>query len=471
MIAALGSFVHELRAAGVPVSMVEALDAARAVVGLGVADRSAFRSALATTLVKHARHQPVFDTVFDVFFGGGAGPVQEVPPSAAAAGAGGDDHLIEVLVEVLAAGDEESLRGMVRRVVELLAGFEPGRPAGGSYYRHRVLRGIGLDEVLAGVVAALGSDGETPLEARIAAEEARDRVDAFVALVDAEIRRRLVADRGPEAVARALRHRPVEDLDLTAAARDELAQMERVIRPLARRLAVRLSRNRRHGRRGRLDVRTTIRRSLSYGGVPVDPRFRPPHPGRPEIALLCDLSGSVSAFARFTMQLVHAVSGQFSRVRSFGFVDAVDELTDHFAPGADIGDVLSVIGSEARVVWFDGHSDYGRVFAQFAATYLESLSPRTTLIITGDARTNYHDPDVGSLRAIAGELRAVYWLNPERRLHWDTGDSVIGVYREACDGVYEVRTLRQLEAFVERVALPARLKTASSGADDGHKRM
>jgi uncharacterized protein with von Willebrand factor type A (vWA) domain len=418
--------------------------------------------------VKQERHRPVFDTVFDVFFGGAAAgdPSADVAAVAEAAGRLGGEwtELEAALLVALGGGDEELLRAVIRRAVDALSGFESGRPAGGSYYRHRVLRGIDVDGLHDRLLTVLGG-GASGLAARYAAEEARDRIDEFLALLDAEIRRRLVEDRGAAAVARTLRRVPVEDLDLTVTSRDELADVARVVRPLARRLAVRLARRRRHGRRGRLDVRSSIRHSLSSGGVPVDPQFRPPHPSRPEIALLCDLSGSVSTFARFTMQLVHAISTEFSRVRSFAFVDAVDEVTDHFAPGTDLDVAMSAVGSEARVVWFDGHSDYGRVFERFAATYLDGLSARTTLIVTGDARTNYHDPDVASLRRIAQRVRAVYWLNPERRAHWNTGDSVIGAYQAVCDGVYEVRTLRQLEAFVERVALPVR-RPAQGLVDD-----
>lgn len=171
--------------------------------------------------------------------------------------------------------------------------------------------------------------------------------------------------------------------------------------------------------------------------------------------LLCDISGSVATFARFTMQIVYSISSQFSRVRAFAFVDAIDEVTDYFAPGIDFGGALGRIGSEARVVWLDGHSDYGNALAGFVDRYLEGLSPKSTVIVTGDARTNYHDPNLPALRRIAESVRALYWLNPEPHRFWNTGDSVVAQYAALCDGVHEVRTLRQLEAFVEAVALPA----------------
>ncbi|HEX9977224.1 MAG TPA: VWA domain-containing protein, partial [Acidimicrobiia bacterium] len=302
--------------------------------------------------------------------------------------------------------------------------------------------------------AALSVVDPSPLERRLIAEEVERRLEEFRAALRAEIRKRLVADRGREAVARTLRRPLVEDIDLTTATREDLARIEAVIHPLTRKLAARLAQRRRAGRQGRLDVRRTLRRSLSTGGVPVDPRFRRPRPGKPEIVLLADISGSVATFARFTMQIVHAIAAQFSRVRSFAFIDTVDEVTRFFGSGTDFGEALRRVGTEAEVVWLDGHSDYGNVFSTFVDRYLGALSPRSTLIITGDARTNYHDPGVAALRRIAAAARAVYWLNPEHHRYWDTGDSVIGAYAPACDEVHEVRNLRQLERFVEKVAAP-----------------
>lgn len=255
-------------------------------------------------------------------------------------------------------------------------------------------------------------------------------------------------------MARTLRRPLVEDLDLVTATREDLHAIEGVVHPLTRKLATRLARRRRLGRLGRLDVRRTVRRSLSTGGVPVDPRFRRPRPGRPDIVVLADISGSVATFARFTMQVVFAISAQFHRVRSFAFIDAIDEVTDYFGPGVDFGEAMRRIGTEAAVVWLDGHSDYGNAFTSFVERWPEAITPKTTVIVTGDARTNYHDPRVSALREIAAAGRALYWLNPEQSRYWDTGDSVMSAYGAVCDEVFEVRNLRQLAAFVERVAIP-----------------
>jgi uncharacterized protein with von Willebrand factor type A (vWA) domain len=170
--------------------------------------------------------------------------------------------------------------------------------------------------------------------------------------------------------------------------------------------------------------------------------------------LLTDISGSVATFARFTMQFVYAIAAQLSRVRAFAFIDTIDEVSRFFGPGIDFADALRRVGTEAEVVWLDGHSDYGNAFGRFLEDDFDAITSRTVVIVTGDARTNYHDPNAAALMRIASAARSLYWLNPERRRYWDTGDSVMGIYAAVCDEVHEVRNLRQLERFVERVAIP-----------------
>ena len=468
MLDLLTGFIRELRTAGLPVSTVESIDAAAALCHTDLADRRAVHDALAATLVKSARYLDAFDLAFGVFFGSrppergsaaeaaleaaDAAAISAVLGMGSAEGEGDAALLAEVLFLALRDGDRALVAAVARRAVRLLSGIEAGRPLGASYYLYRVLRQLNAPHVRRRLAeAAAGADS---LSRRLAAEELAARFEEFRRAVEAEILRLLVADRGPEAVARALRRPLVEDADLTAATTAELAEIERALHPLARRLAVRLSRRRRGGN-GRLDVRRTVRAGLSTGGVPADPRFRRPHRSKPEIVLLCDVSGSVATFARFTLQIVYALAAQFARVQSFAFVDALDEVTGYFGPGADFGDAVRRMNAGARVVWLDGRSDYGRAFGQFVEGYLGRLSPRTTVIVTGDARSNYRDPNLAALHRIAQSARALFWLNPERSRAWDTGDSIFGTYRTVCDGVHEVRTLRQLAAFVEQVALPS----------------
>jgi len=228
-----------------------------------------------------------------------------------------------------------------------------------------------------------------------------------------------------------------------------MAALRRALVPLTRRLAVRLAKKRRRGRRGPLDFRRTVRASLSTGGVPADPRFKVPRPHKPEIVVIADISGSVAAFARFTLHLVHAIAGQFSKVRSFVFIDGIDEVTRFFEGVEDIGEAVHRVNTEADVVWVDGHSDYGHALEVFWQRWGKDIGPKTTVLVLGDARNNYHASQSWVMKEIEHRARHLYWLNPEPMSYWDTGDSIVGEYGVHCDGVYECRNLRQLEKFVE----------------------
>jgi len=475
----LTGFVAELRAAGLPVSLTESLDAAEAVHHVPLEDRDALKYALAATLVKSATHWKAFETAFEVYFAmrgpqydidaeEGTAPGRpdedgEMPPGEGQGrqgGGGGEglspEELAEMLYRALMNANEAQIAALARQAVGRFAGMEPGRPVGGTYYLYRTLRNLDLDGVLERLMESARHDAPegrlTPLEERLARDEFQSRLDRLRKEIEDEIRRRLVADRGTEALARSLRKPLPEDIDFMHATREELASLRRAIHPLTRKLAVRLARKRRHGRKGPLDFRSTMRHSLSTGGVPVDPKFRYPRPAKPEIIVIADISGSVAAFARFTLHLVHAISSQFSKVRSFVFIDGIDEITRFFDTADDVADAVHRINTEADVVWVDGHSDYGHALSVFWDRWGDEITPRTSVLLLGDARNNYHATQSWVVQEIRHRARHVYWLNPEPRAYWDTGDSVVGEYAVHCDEVFECRNLRQLERFVSELA-------------------
>ena len=467
MLGIITGFIDELRAAGVPVSMVEAIDGMRAVEAVEIGDRIALRETLRATLIKNLRHLGAFDTAFDVYFA-------SVPQQAPEPGGPGEhpaqpdgnrsdfdeprpfdlDQLLDALLEALAGLDDEAIRHGARTAVDELAGMEPGRPVGGTYYLYRTLRRLDLADLEERLISALTDDQDlSEFDRRLLREEVEARIERLREEIEEEIRRRLVADRGRDAIARTLRRPLIEDVDLMHATTKDLHEMEDAIGPLTRKLAARLARRRRM-RAGRLDFRRTMRKSLATGGVPADPQFRHPRPHRPEVWLLCDISGSMATFSRFTLQFTHAMSTHFSKLRSFAFVDTIDEVSDFFGPGVDFGSALRRVTTEAEVVWLDGHSDYGNSLETFHARYGRQLTPRTTVIITGDARNNYRPPRDRVLGDIADAARALVWLNPEPEAYWDTGDSAMSHYAAHCTSVHEVRTLRQLEQFIEELTLP-----------------
>ncbi len=470
----LNGFIVELRSAGLPVSLTENLDAVEAVKHIPIEDRETFKYALAGTLVKNHSHWRAFETVFEVYFSLRGAEYQlvdgewesddtatqeENQQEGQVQGQGGSqegltqEQLAEMLFQALAKQDRNLMRTVARQSVQRFAGMEPGRPVGGTYYLYRTLRNLNLEEVLDRLLTS-SADNETDLdflEERLRKDEYEHRIEELKREIEAEIRRRLVADRGVEAMAKTLRKPLPEDVDFMHASREEMVALRRAIWPLTRKLAVRLARKRRHGRKGPLDFRRTVRHSLSYGGVPAEPKFKYPKPSKPEIMVIADISGSVAAFARFTLHLVYALNNQFSKVRSFVFIDGLDEVTDFFENVDDITEAIHRVNTEADVIWVDGHSDYGHAFEIFDERFAKDIGPKTTVIILGDARNNYHASQSWVIKNIEDKARKVFWLNPEPKSYWDTGDSIVGEYSDFCNGTFEVRNLKQLEAFVENL--------------------
>ena len=479
MLDLLSGFVQELRNAGLPVSLTENLDAMEAVRHIPLEDRDAFKYALGATMVKNSAHWRSFETVFEVYFSMrgpeykiGEGTEDELEQmwremqeqmqqqqGEGKGSSGGMDSLTpeeiaQMLMKALMNGDQGLMRALAKQSVQRFAGMEPGRPVGGTYYLYRTLRNLDLDNMLQKLMEASKQEvgGElTPLEERLEKDEYESRIDQFKKEIEAEIRRRLVADRGAEAMAKTLRKPLPEDVEFMHASRDEMQALKKSLYPLTRKLAARLARKRRHGRKGPLDFRNTVRHSLSYGGTPAEPKFKQPRPSKPELMVVADISGSVAAFARFTLMLVYAIQGQFSKVRSFVFIDGIDEVTEFFKGTDDISEAIHRVNTEADVVWVDGHSDYGHAFEVFWDKYGKDVGPKTTVLFLGDARNNYHASQAWVINEIRSKARQVYWLNPEPKSYWNTGDSIVGEYAAHTDGAYECRNLRQLEAFVEKL--------------------
>ena len=473
----LNGFIVELRQAGLPVSLTENLDAVAAVKHIPIEDREAFKYSLAATLVKNHSHWRAFETVFEVYFslrGEEYNLSEEIPDDASSEdslsadneqqlgqmpGQGGgqeglsQEQLAEMLYRSLMNSDPNLMRAVSRVAVQRFAGMEPGRPVGGTYYLYRTLRNLDLEGVLERMLeeAESAESNLDSLSQKLVKDEYEHRIEELKKQIEAEIRRRLVADRGVEAMAKTLRKPLPEDVDFMHASREEMVALKRAIWPLTRKLAARLARKRRHGRKGPLDFRNTVRHSLSYGGVPAEPKFKYPKPAKPEIMVIADISGSVAAFARFTLHLVYALNSQFSKVRSFVFIDGLDEVTPYFEGVDDITAAIHRVNTEADVIWVDGHSDYGHAFEVFNERYGKDVGPKTTVMILGDARNNYHASQSWVVKELESKARKVFWLNPEPRSYWDTGDSIVSEYSTYCEGTFEVRNLGQLEAFVENL--------------------
>jgi uncharacterized protein with von Willebrand factor type A (vWA) domain len=437
----LSGFVEELRAAGVEVGITEHVDAMRAVDAVSLDERAIVRRALGSTLAKSRAEWVTFETVFDAYFA-----VESHDPQA-------DDAFGCRVERAVAQGDGAVLRAVAREAVRRHAAL--GTPPGGVHYHlFRTLRRIDFSTLPERALAVVtptdaavpdGAGALTPLEAQLVQRTVALRVEQLRDEIESEIRRLVSFTERDHAPAGLL----ANQLEIRRASARELDQIRAAIQPLARRLAARLAKTRRAAS-GRLDFRHTIRRSLAYGGVPLEPVMRGRRRSLPEIMVLADVSQSVADFSRFTLQLVYALSSQFGRVRSFVFVDAIEEVTEQLRDRAGVAEAIRSLGTTAGITRFDGHSDYGHALTDFWRRWGADVTPRTTLIVLGDARNNQHASQSWVLAELRRRARKVYWLNPEPVSSWDTGDSLMSEYAAYTHHTFECRNLDQLEHFVER---------------------
>ena len=279
----------------------------------------------------------------------------------------------------------------------------------------------------------------------------RDALRRFEALLRRELERSQIERTGNLPPAR-----PLGELDraLPSGPLADLAAVHRVVAQLRRRLATQGLQARGHRRHAHVDVRRTMRASLQTGGVPVVLKFRPRRPRRPEIYVLCDVSTSVTSASVFFLSVLHALHDTFRKMRSFVFIERISEVTDIFEHERNFKTVSERIAADAGVADISGYTDYGRVWSEFLAQVEDDLHPRATVIVLGDARTNGRDPRADIFAQIAARAGRTFWLNPEPRLYWNYGDSVIAAYEQYCTA-FECWTTGQLEDFVRALTRPA----------------
>ncbi|WP_051710521.1 VWA domain-containing protein [Streptomyces sp. NRRL S-350] len=474
--ARLTGLVRALRGHGLRIGPAETVDAAAVLDVLGFADREQMRAGLAAALLRSDGQRSVFDATFDLFFPLGVGTPEAVRADPPPLPDGPEpprfgrpdplrDQLRERLAAALAADDLAAQARLAGEVVEAFGRYGAGSaPGSAGWSAQQALGRLSPETLLARILAALRDrqavrdqhggpldrHGATDLADRLLADEIRRRISDFRALVSGEARRRAAELHGPERIAERAVAPTADRIDFLYAGRDQLAELRRTVHPLARKLATRLAARRRRAARGQIDLRRTLRRSLTTGGVPLRPAYRLRRPARPELVLLCDVSGSVAGFADFTMLLVQAMSEQFSKVRVFAFVNRTAEVTGLLRDGDDPARLAARILAEADVTGHHGNSDYGSALGDFAGHHLDAVGPRTCVLVLGDARTNHRDPDPDALRRIAARARRVFWLNPEPPSLWPTGDSAALAYADVVE-MHPCRNARRLGELITRL--------------------
>jgi uncharacterized protein with von Willebrand factor type A (vWA) domain len=439
----------ELRSQGADVSVAETRDALLALSEVPLIERALVLSALRATLAKDPGSRTTLDRLFEVLFPAGRLPAQTNPVASEAAA---ELHVSEQLGRALRERDEDEMRRLAAQLVAEQADVRPGARVSDDHYRYRALRHIDLEDLIQRLVdEEVSGRGVSMLERRLIEDDLRARMDRFADDVAEEIRMRRRQGRSLQEQLGDERGVPPEEVDFIWATEAHLEAYRRVLAPLARRLALKMTRRRRRAHSGRLDVRRTLRRSLGTGGALADPAFRKPLVGKPELWVLCDISGSMRSFARFCLELFYTLSTQFRQVRSFVFIDDIDEVTVLLTEAPDLAGALDRIDSEAQVVSYDGQSWYGNCFTRFRALYGHQLSARATVLILGDARNNNRSSGAEHLAEIKRTARRVWWLNPEPKIYWDSADSIASRFEPHTHGMVECSNLRQLEHFVARV--------------------
>src|ERR671922_278247 len=393
-------FIGDLRRAELRISTSEALDALSASAEVGLTDRETFKSTLAATLVKEARDQETFDRIFNLYFldleALGEGLKKALGP---------EDPKMQEMLDQLANQGDMDLDEMTEA-----KGLDPGQLA-------RIRNYLEL------------------------------RLEAFRRMIRQHVEREL--ERRAWRQGEKLTREVLADKPLFALTPDEVAQMKTVVARLARKIKDALALRQRQEQRGRIDTRRTTRKSLQYGGVPMEVFLRRRHRDKPKLTTICDVSDSVRNASRFMLQLVWSLQECFSHVRSFVFVSEIAEVTQGF----------NTLPVERAIEWalkgapVDYHcrSDFGYAFSRFARTELEGLDRKTTILLLGDARNNYNDPQAWALRLIRDRVKGIIWLNPEGQWGWGIGDSVMPLYAPSCDIVRECRTIGQLGEVVDNL--------------------
>lgn len=439
-------FFRALRAADVRVSPAEAIDAHLTVACVGYGDRELLRDALCATLAKTEDEVDRFEATFDAFFARTAFQIPPPEDGSFEGEAGADSPAPEVaespLAQMLLEGDASGLAQAMEAAAQR-AGVNEIRL---STQRSRMTRRL-LDEMgLAEIEKILADARRSPEGGGLA-----DRLDARRKALVAEAQR--YVERQHELYAagsgKALREELLARKALNAEAGidpADLAMMQALVKRMAKRLAARYSRRRNRARKGHMDVRKTLRRSMAHGGIPFEIAWKTQKVDKPKLVAICDVSKSVAAAAQFLLTFLYALNEVVDRMDAFAFsgrlISVNDVLDDHGVEGA-IFNVLSRIGFQ--------QTDYGKALEDFCENHLDSLDRHTTVIFLGDGRSNYADPRLDLMKTIHDRSRAVIWLNPEPESYWSQGDSVMHRYERFCHVAKTCNTLGQLERIIEDV--------------------
>jgi uncharacterized protein len=447
----LHRFFRAARGAGVHVSPAESIDAMRAVAKVGFEERTILRDTLLLTLAKSEDEKKALGACFDLFFSqpepsqpadatnDNTAANENQPPQdqGGQTAGGGQSQDLGPLAQTLLSQDTAELAARIANAASA---------AGLSDIRYFTQRGIFQSRMLEQMgIARLNDDLDALTASNPAlAERLSAATDALRETVRERVSQALLLYGREEA--QNLRNEILRNAPLARIEPRQIEQMRALIRQMARRLRERFSKPRKRQRRGHLDVRRTLRRNAAWGSVPFLTAWKRKHRDKPKIVALCDVSGSVARVSDFFLLLIHSLHEVVSDVRSFAFsghLVEVSEILESKSAEEAMADIMATVGF--------GSSDYGSCFADFERQWMESVTPQTTVIVLGDARSNNLDPGADILRRISERSKRVVWLNPEGRMTWGWGDSEMPRYATFCNVVRQCATAQQLERAVSDI--------------------
>jgi hypothetical protein len=452
-------FIKGLRGRGVSVSTAESIDALGALGQVGVEDPSTFKSALKAAVVKRRKDLPAFEELFPLYFYGleNAGDIADME---------GDiprrleeslrefmqGREMDPMLAMLLSGRGGEWESLIRQASGEVGTSQLATRMQVGMYTRRIFEVFDWEKMegeLEELLSFLREEGWPEEELQRVEEAYRQNREALRKqvrrYVEREQARNVDKVPSPERVER-LMNRPLSGLDEL-----ELQQMRKAVDVLARKLRNRISLREKQVKRGKLDVKATLRKNMEHGGVPFELVLKNKRMEKAELMVLCDISSSVARVSQFMLQFVYTIQDCLAKVRSFVFVDDLGEVTDFFRE-EDIARGVRRALSEADIS-YNVRSDFGEVFRQFCERYLQDVGYRTYILIIGDARNNYNDPGAWALERIAERAKGIIWLNPETKPFWDTGDSVMGEYLPYCREARVCRTLKDLEDTVSSLLL------------------
>ena len=464
----LVNFIQVLRTHEVRVSPAETLDAVGVAATLGYHDRSLLRDGLAMTLAKTPEEEVIFLECFDRFFRqnladfsttkmahtGKEDPVASPTDTAssqvaefnnaqlaalerAADNLPAVDSLLQTpLMQSLVSNDRNELTLAMNQAAERVDLQQIQMFTQKGQFTRRILDAMG-EEHIRDAVIALEQAGHPALPVLqryrdILREQVRDYVEREY-LLHAEGKTQQFMDE----ILSKTRLNNIEHV--------YLHKVQELIRKMAKKLVSRHSRKRRQLKRGKLDMAKTLRRGIPNDGVMFNTYWRKVRKEKPQILAVCDVSGSVAAYAKFLLLFLYSLQDVLPKVRSFAFSSHLGEVSGYF-------DDHPVEKAIELVNWkYGGATDYGNSLLDFANLAMDDLNSNTTVIILGDARNNNGDPKLDILQSVYQRSRQVIWLNPESRRAWGSGDSEMLRYQSACHFSAECNNLKQLERIVDQL--------------------